>query len=52
MNKQLELPEVRAMLLKVGVEANPMSVQALNELIAVDAKRFGDLVAPVGVKAN
>lgn len=52
MNKLLETPEVRATLLKVGVEADPMSVQALNELIATDAKRFGDLVRGVGVKAN
>lgn len=52
MNKLLETPELRATLLKVGVEANPMSVQALNELIATDEKRFGDLVRAVGVKAN
>ena len=52
MNKLLETPELRATLLKLGVDANPMSVQALNELIATDEKRFGDLVRAVGVKAN
>ena len=51
-NKMLEAPDVRATLLKSGVEANPMSVQALNDLIAVDNKRFGDLVRAAGVKAN
>lgn len=52
MNKLLETAEMRATLLKLGVEANPMSVAALNELIAVDEKRFGDLVRAVGVKAK
>jgi tripartite-type tricarboxylate transporter receptor subunit TctC len=52
MNKLLETPELRATLLKLGVEANPMSVAALNELIARDEKRFGDLVRAVGVKAK
>ena len=51
-NKMLEAPDVRATLLKSGVEANPMSVQALNDLIAVDNKRFGDLVRAAGVKAS
>jgi tripartite-type tricarboxylate transporter receptor subunit TctC len=51
-NKMLELPEVRATLQKSGVEANPMSVQALNDLIGVDNKRFGDLVRAAGVKAT
>lgn len=52
MNKLLETAEMRATLQKLGVEANPMSVQALNELIAADEKRFADLVRAVGVKAN
>lgn len=51
-NKMLEAPEVRATLLRSGVEANPMSVQALNDLIVVDNKRFGDLVRAAGVKAS
>jgi tripartite-type tricarboxylate transporter receptor subunit TctC len=51
-NKLLETPEMHAALQRVGVEANPMSVAALNELIAADEKRFGDLVRAIGVKAN
>lgn len=51
-NKLLETAEMRSTLQKLGVEANPMSVQALNELIAADEKRFADLVRAVGVKAN
>jgi tripartite-type tricarboxylate transporter receptor subunit TctC len=51
-NKLLETPEVRAALQKVGVEPMPMSVQALNELIAKDEKRFGDLVRSAGLKAS
>jgi tripartite-type tricarboxylate transporter receptor subunit TctC len=51
-NKMLEAPDVRATLQKFGVEGTPMSVPALNELIAVDNKRFGDLVRAAGVKAN
>jgi tripartite-type tricarboxylate transporter receptor subunit TctC len=52
MNKLLETAEMHATLLKLGVEANPMSVAALNELIATDEKRFGDLVRAVGVKVK
>lgn len=51
-NKQLELPEVRAQLLKMGVDANPMSVAALNTLIAKDEQRLGALVRSIGLKAN
>ncbi|MFC5497048.1 Bug family tripartite tricarboxylate transporter substrate binding protein [Caenimonas terrae] len=51
-NKLLDTPEMHAALQRVGVEASPMSVAALNELIASDEKRFGDLVRAVGVKAN
>ncbi len=51
-NKMLETAEVRATLQKFGVEGNPMSVQALNDLIVVDNKRFGDLVRAAGVKAS
>lgn len=51
-NKMLEMAEVRATLQKFGVEGNPMSVQALNDLIVVDNKRFGDLVRAAGVKAS
>ena len=51
-NKLLESEDVRETLLRSGVAANPMSVPALNALIAKDEKRFADLVAAAGVKAN
>lgn len=51
-NRALDSPEGRAALLKVGVEANPLSVQALNELIARDERRLGGLVRSIGLKAN
>ncbi|KQT08129.1 Bug family tripartite tricarboxylate transporter substrate binding protein [Ramlibacter sp. Leaf400] len=51
-NKALDSAEGRAALQKVGVDANPMSVQALNELIARDEKRLGDLVRAAGLKAS
>lgn len=51
-NKLLETAEVRAALQKVGVEPMPMSVQALNQLIAKDEKRFGELVRGAGLKAG
>jgi tripartite-type tricarboxylate transporter receptor subunit TctC len=51
-NKLLETAELRAALQKVGVEAMPMSVPALNELIARDEKRFAELVKATGVKAG
>jgi tripartite-type tricarboxylate transporter receptor subunit TctC len=51
-NKALDSADGRAALLRVGVEANPMSVQAVNELIARDEKRLGNLVRSIGLKAN
>jgi len=51
-NKSLSSAEGRAALMRVGVEANPMSVTALNELIARDEKRLGDLVRSIGLKAT
>ena len=51
-NRQLGDPEVKKSLLAIGVMANPMSTAALNELIARDAKRFGDLVRTLGLKAS
>ncbi|TFZ06093.1 tripartite tricarboxylate transporter substrate binding protein [Ramlibacter henchirensis] len=51
-NKALDSPEGRAALQKVGVDAMPMSVQQLNELIARDEKRLGDLVRAAGLKAS
>ncbi len=51
-NRQLNDPEVRKTLQAIGVMANPMSTAALNELIARDARRFGDLVRSLGLKAT
>ena len=51
-NRQLDTADMKAALRKVGVEANPMSPQALNDFIDADAKRFADLVKSAGVKAN
>lgn len=50
-NKIIDSPDGRAALQKVGVDAMPLSVQALNELIAHDARRLGDAVRAAGVKA-
>ncbi len=36
----------------VGVEPNPMSMAALNDLISRDAPRFGELVRAIGLKAT
>ncbi|HYF18561.1 MAG TPA: tripartite tricarboxylate transporter substrate binding protein [Ramlibacter sp.] len=51
-NKAFDSPDGRAALQKVGVDANPMSVEALNELIARDEKRLGDVVRAAGLKAS
>ena len=51
-NKALDSPEGRAALLRVGVDAMPLSVRQLNELIARDEKRLGDLVRAAGLKAS
>lgn len=51
-NRALEQPEGRAALAKVGVEADPMGVQALSELIARDEKRLGNLVRSIGLRAS
>ena len=52
LNRQLQGPELKGQLQAVGVEANPMSAAALNDLIARDARRFGDLVRALGLKAS
>lgn len=52
LNKQLADPETKKALQAVGVEANPMSTSALNQLIARDARRFGDLVRSLGLKSS
>jgi tripartite-type tricarboxylate transporter receptor subunit TctC len=51
-NKSLDSADGRAALLKVGVDANPLGVQAVNDLIARDEKRLGDLVRAAGLKAS
>ena len=52
MNRQLQGAELKGQLQSVGVEANPMSVAALNDLIVRDARRFGALVRALGLKAS
>lgn len=52
MNRQLQGAELKGQLQSVGVEANAMSVAALNDLIVRDARRFGDLVRALGLKAS
>jgi tripartite-type tricarboxylate transporter receptor subunit TctC len=51
LNKLLGTAQMHAELQKVGVAADPLSVQALNQLIDRDAKRFAELVRAVGVHA-
>ena len=52
MNRQLQGAELKGQLQSVGVEANPMSVASLDQLIERDARRFGDLVRALGLKAS
>lgn len=51
-NRQADLPEVRAQLTRMGVDPNPMSVPALNALIARDEQRLGALVRSLNLRAN
>ena len=51
-NKSLDSPDGRAGLQRVGVDANPLSLKALEELIARDEKRLGNLVKSLGLKAS
>ena len=51
-NKSLDSPDGRASLQRVGVDANPLSLKALEELIAKDEKRLGNLVKSLGLKAS
>ena len=51
-NKSLDSPEGRASLQRVGVDANPLNLKALEELIAKDEKRLGNLVKSLGLKAS
>ena len=51
-NKSLDAPDGRASLQRVGVDANPLGLKALEELIAKDEKRLGNLVKSLGLKAS
>ena len=51
-NKSLDSPDGRASLQRVGVDANPLSLKALEEIIAKDEKRLGNLVRSLGLKAS
>ena len=51
-NATFATPEGREALMKVGVAATPLSVKALNEMMARDDKRLGDLVRSLGLKAG
>lgn len=51
-NRVLDEAETKKALRLVGVEANPMSTAALNELIVRDSKRFAELVRGLGLKAR
>ena len=51
-NKSLDSPDGRASLQRVGVDANPLRLKALEELIAKDEKRLGNLVKSLGLKAS
>lgn len=51
-SRHLDLPESRAQLLRMGVEANPMPVKAFQDLIVKDEQRLGNLVRSIGIKAN
>jgi hypothetical protein len=37
---------------RVGVDANPLGLKALEELIAKDEKRIGNLVKSLGLKGT
>ena len=51
-NKSLDAPDGRANLQRVGVDANPLGLKALEELIAKDEKRIGNLVKSLGLKGT
>lgn len=50
-NWLLKTPDMRDALQRVGVEADPLELPALNQLIQRDAKRFGELVRATGLHA-
>ena len=51
-NQELATPEFREQLVKVGVEARPMSVADFNEMVRKDAPRWAELVKMSGAKAK
>src|SRR5690606_255089 len=51
-NATLDTEQGREALLKMGVSGNPLSVRALNDTMARDAQRLGDLVRSLGLKAG
>lgn len=51
-NKTLDAPDGRTSLQRVGVDANPLSLKALEDLITKDEKRLGSLVKSLGLKGS
>ena len=51
-NKSLDAPDGRASLQRVGDDVNPLGLKALEELIAKDEKRIGNLVKSLGLKGT
>ena len=52
LNRQLADPQMKKSLQAVGVEPNPMSTAELDQVIARDARRFGDLVRSLHLKST
>ena len=52
LNKALATPEFREQLAQVGVEANPMTLEALAELVRRDAVRWAELVKRSGARVD
>ncbi len=52
LNRQLADPQMKKSLQAVGVEPNPMSTAELDQVIARDARRFGDLVRSLRLKST
>src|SRR5690606_651247 len=51
-NDALDSEQGREALMKMGVAGNPLSVRALEALMARDEQRLGDLVRSLGLKAG
>ncbi len=52
LNKALATPEFREQLAQVGVEANPMTLEALAALVPRDAARWAELVKRSGARVD